>query len=103
MRNSIILVSLFALACVAYVDMSYFDLFKLIFEFGVVALLANCCKKDKTFFYICITILVSISYAIGKELLGVGTVALEMDKCVRALIGVVLIFLLIIRFKENAK
>mgnify|MGYP000855184091 CR=1 FL=1 len=103
MRNSIILVTLFALACVAHVDMSRYDLLKFIFEFGAIALLAHLGKKDKTFLYICITILVSICYAIGKDLSGLGTVLLELDKWVRALVWGALIIILIIRFKNNAK
>lgn len=112
MKNSIILVLLFVLACVAHVDMSKYDLLMGIFYFGVITLLAIIGKKDKTFLYICVTILGSICYAIGKELFGVatiplevkvGTVVLEIDKYVRVLIWSILLILLIIRFKENAK
>lgn len=103
MRNSIILVTLFALACVAHVDMSKYDLLMALFYFGIVALLADIGKKDKTFLYICVTILGSICYAIGKEFYGLGTTILNSDIYVRVAVWVILLILLIIRFKENAK
>lgn len=103
MKNSITLVLLFVLACVAHVDMSKYDLLMGIFYFGVITLLAIIGKKDKTFLYICVTILGSICYAIWKELIGCGAVILEADKYVRGVVWIILLILLIIRFKENAK
>lgn len=103
MKNSIILLVLFVVASVAHVDMSKYDLLMAIFYFGVIALLASIGKKDKTFLYICVTILGSICYAIGKEFYGLGTTVLDSDIYVRVLIWSILLILLIIRFKENAK
>ena len=103
MKNSIILVLLFVLACVAHVDMSKYDLLMGIFYFGVITLLAIIGKKDKTFLYICVTILGSICYAIGKEFYGLGTTVLNSDIYVRVAVWIILLILLIIRFKENAK
>lgn len=103
MKEAIILIVLFALACLAYVDMSHFDLLKLIFEFGIVGLYLHAKKKDKTIVYVCSIILVSISYAIIKELCGCGTVALETDKTVGVLAGLALTIVLFLRFKSNAK
>jgi hypothetical protein len=103
MRNSIILLVLFVIASIAHVDMSKYDLLMYIFYFGVISLLANIGKKDKTFLYICVTILGSICYAIGKEFYGLGTTVLNSDIYVRVAVWVILLILLIIRFKENAK
>ncbi len=103
MKNSIILLVLFVVASVAHVDMSKYDLLMGIFYFGVIALLASIGKKDKTFLYICITILGSICYAIGKEFYGLGTTVLNSDIYVRVAVWIILLILLIIRFKENAK
>lgn len=101
--QAVIIVIAFALSCYAYLDNTNFDMLKLLFELSFPCLYLIHVRHSKTLTYITMSVIVGILYALGKEILGVGTISYRLDLIVEISLITILAFLLVKQFLKNAK
>lgn len=102
-KETIAVLLLFFIGCLAYRDMRIFDLCKLIFEAGFVILFALRIITNKLLLIICMIVLLSILYAMSKEILGVATIKLATDLYIGVSVGVLILITILIQFIYNAR
>ena len=102
-KETIAVLVLFFIACVAYRNMHIFDLCKLIFEGGFVLLFSLRIITNKLLFIICMIVLFSILYAMIKEFMGIATISTAWDTYIGVSVGIGLLITIIIQFFNNAR
>jgi hypothetical protein len=102
-KETVSVLVLFCIACLAYRNQQFFDLCKLIFEAGFVLLFSLRIITNKLLFIICMIVLFSITYAMIKELLHIGTMSTAWDSYVGVSVGIGLLITIIVQFFYNAK
>jgi len=110
MKTKVALIIGFAFAMYGYAvfGKQWFDLCTQVFSITTLGIIleSNAHKKDLALNRILIVMIVTVLYAICKQILGVGTVYIESDYLMWVLVPSVIVFIIIIglitHFKNNA-